>query len=538
MPKYTVQDETTGKTVTFDWQGDAAPTDSDYEEVFKSAREFVSEKNKPSEQAPTYEQLLGQFPHGIPTPTPVSVEMIKNFPQSALNLGVGVAKALGNIPGTAKAIGRAAAGGIEKLTGAGTGENIPDWESFSQGMKERYGGLSNLYKTMETDPAGFLTDVSTLASGAGAVTRIGSLKNLARGTNVLYGGTKGIGRGLGKAEDVVVGALSGSTAKTIRQAKQWSTDFQNMLRGNVSGKDMVGRIKDALGALGDKEYAAYSQSLSKIDDAGIMVNPQEIFSRYDELLRSIRVRQNPDGNLNFVGSNLERQTAMQSELKKIHGYLRDRTVDGIPYEMLPSEIDAMKKWIWTEKGKIDPKRNAPVHNLAKQLYGATEQTLEKQVPSYAELVAKSKKYLEWEEDFEKAFSLGDKTNIEATMTKFRTTAKDDKFFRQELAKDFRELTGTDLEAMIAGLDLSVWMPRGLYGRSMATGAALGAFAYNPLLGAALPFTFPRIAGEMMQVQGLAGRGLKKIPSQTPNILYQAGQVRERSKPKSVLYGGE
>jgi hypothetical protein len=128
--------------------------------------------------------------------------------------------------------------------------------------------------------------------------------------------------------------------------------------------------------------------------------------------------------------------------------------------------------------------------------------------------------------------------METAINKFRTSAKLDKEFRQKLVKDFGELTGTDLEAMIAGYDMADFMPRGLWGRSMATGIGLGAYNLNPALWGVLPLTSPRLAGEMMQVQGLAGKALKKLPSQTPNILYQSGQVRERSKPKSVLYGGQ
>lgn len=37
MPKYTVQDTTSGKTVTFDWNGTVEPTESDMEEVFSGA---------------------------------------------------------------------------------------------------------------------------------------------------------------------------------------------------------------------------------------------------------------------------------------------------------------------------------------------------------------------------------------------------------------------------------------------------------------------------------------------------------------------
>ncbi|MFA7520592.1 hypothetical protein [Shewanella sp.] len=37
MPKYTVQDTTSGKTVTFEWNGQGSPTESDMEEVFQGA---------------------------------------------------------------------------------------------------------------------------------------------------------------------------------------------------------------------------------------------------------------------------------------------------------------------------------------------------------------------------------------------------------------------------------------------------------------------------------------------------------------------
>lgn len=37
MPDYTVRDESTGRTVTFAWHGDAPPTDADMEEVFAAA---------------------------------------------------------------------------------------------------------------------------------------------------------------------------------------------------------------------------------------------------------------------------------------------------------------------------------------------------------------------------------------------------------------------------------------------------------------------------------------------------------------------
>lgn len=59
MAEYTVRDEETGKTITFNWQGDTTPTDTDMEEVFKDARNFVSEKNKTSILDDTKNKFIG-----------------------------------------------------------------------------------------------------------------------------------------------------------------------------------------------------------------------------------------------------------------------------------------------------------------------------------------------------------------------------------------------------------------------------------------------------------------------------------------------
>ncbi len=49
MPKkYTVKDNQTGRTITFNWNQDVPPTDTDMEEVFKSAREQFNPIQKPT----------------------------------------------------------------------------------------------------------------------------------------------------------------------------------------------------------------------------------------------------------------------------------------------------------------------------------------------------------------------------------------------------------------------------------------------------------------------------------------------------------
>lgn len=51
MPQYTVKDET-GRTVTFEWHGDAPPTDADLEEVFSAATPVSSHQSTPAPDEP------------------------------------------------------------------------------------------------------------------------------------------------------------------------------------------------------------------------------------------------------------------------------------------------------------------------------------------------------------------------------------------------------------------------------------------------------------------------------------------------------
>ncbi len=48
MPNYTVLDTTSGKKVTFNWNGQGTPTDADMEEVFSEARKVSPKEPKPS----------------------------------------------------------------------------------------------------------------------------------------------------------------------------------------------------------------------------------------------------------------------------------------------------------------------------------------------------------------------------------------------------------------------------------------------------------------------------------------------------------
>lgn len=79
---------------------------------------------------------------------------------------------------TAEGIGRAVVGGVEKLIpGQQADEKVAD--AVGQFFKDRYGGTENIAKTIETDPVGFLTDLSGVL-GLGSAATASKLPGLSK----------------------------------------------------------------------------------------------------------------------------------------------------------------------------------------------------------------------------------------------------------------------------------------------------------------------------------------------------------------------
>jgi hypothetical protein len=94
-------------------------------------------------------------------------EMIKNVPGSAWETAKAVTAPIHSPVDTAKGLWRAGSGAAELLIPGEQG-NEDYARSVGQGIKERYGGVSNLKTTLQNDPVGLVTDVAGLLTGGSA----------------------------------------------------------------------------------------------------------------------------------------------------------------------------------------------------------------------------------------------------------------------------------------------------------------------------------------------------------------------------------
>src|SRR3989337_2625603 len=117
----------------------------------------------------------------------VGTSAISNIPESAINYGKNIYQAVRHPVETGKAVGGLALGTIEQAI-PGEQESEVYFDAMGKMLKDRYGSIANLKTTIANDPVGFISDLSTVFTGGGAV--IGGAGSLGKvGTLTKAGGT-------------------------------------------------------------------------------------------------------------------------------------------------------------------------------------------------------------------------------------------------------------------------------------------------------------------------------------------------------------
>ena len=161
MPTYKVTDPTTGKSLRI--TGDSPPTEQELNEVFAG----VESKSV----APVEDKM----PLGT-----MAIEAVKNIPSSAVETGKAFIEPFKHPIETGKQIGKLVIGGAEKLI-PGRQEQEETFDQFTSFLKERYGNVENVKKTIAKDPVGFSTDLASIFTGGGAVIKgIGTAGKLSK----------------------------------------------------------------------------------------------------------------------------------------------------------------------------------------------------------------------------------------------------------------------------------------------------------------------------------------------------------------------
>lgn len=300
-----------------------------------------------------------------------------------------------------------------------------------------------------------------------------------------------------------LGATTGAGAETFgtayRAGKEGGTNFLENMRGNVRITDVLDSAKDALSKMRIDRGSQYRSGMIDISKDKSVIN----FTPIDNAVKSLQnmgsykgqvINKNASGTVDEV-SNLVNQW---------------KALDPAEYHT-PEGLDALKKAIGDVRDATQ--FGSPGRKAADTAYNAVKSQIDMQAPTYSKVMKDYAQASETISEIERALSLGPsgKTAADTSMRKLQSLMRNNVNTnygnRLDLAKKL-EANGAEILPAIAGQAASSLTPRGLQGLA-ATGAGFASLR-NPMTLAALPFTSPRLMGELSYGLGAMNRGVGNV----------------------------
>jgi len=486
---------------------------------------------------------------------------LQNMPQSFAQLAVDYSNIVLHPIQTATSVFKLGKGVIELV--------IPDYvyKSSDQDLaiqlgnyfKNRYGSLTGLRKTLVTDPAGFLADVSMVfTAGAGGASRIPALakhsekiNKLAQTSNLIdpviattAGAVKGTKSLINKAPDVLgfPSGVGGDALRLSYQAGREGGQNQKVLTENMRNQNpnayenMYDLIKLKLKEHKDLKQANYKDGMSSLL-LGTKTIPQKEFNKIiDDIIKNL------DESTTFKGKNKPKENIVPSNLPV------NPRIDSVPeqgIDMLRNEKginaindikDLLKEFrsnpnfhtvesLDVLKGMIDDLYPAGVSgelgNYTQSLIAQTRNNIKNKIieiePNYANVMAVYEEAHKLEKELMKAFSVNNKASVDTISRKLfqvlRNNQNTNFGSRLNTLKQFD--TAGELQSAAAGLVLQSTVPIGLRGTAAGgagvAGLASGGTFTTPAL-ALLAASSPRLMGE---ASNLAGRIAGTVNQMSP-----------------------
>lgn len=486
-----------------------------------------------------YEQSGGGKPL---TAGEVATGAVVNFPSSFKNLVGNIVEAVTNPLQTAKSVLDVGAGALqnvlpEKLVQA-VGE---DKQSRDMARKvgefyaERYGTGEGLKKAIANDPAGVLADLSTVLSGGATVAPravAAPLQAAARTVEPLSMAVRGTAKAAeitGKGISSALGLTTGAGREAISQAYQAGRTggpaaeaFRQNITGQANISDVLDIAKANLDEMNRLKQTEYRSGMVNIKNDKSVLD----FADIDKALQTATNKVTYKGKVVNEGAAQKLGEARQ---------IIDEWKTYNPADFhTPEGLDALKKRVGDVLEAI-PFEQKTARGSVGEVYNAIRSTIQKQAPSYANVMKDYTVASEQIREIEKALSLGKGASVDTAIRKLqslmRNNVQTNYGQRVKLAKQLEEAGGGQMMPALAGQALSELTPRGL---QRATALPSGGLAYlvgGPTAAAtSLLASSPRLMGETAYRTGQIARGIGAtepfiVNPQLYNLLYQSGQVQ-------------
>lgn len=518
-----------------------------------SGKEFEIDAPEGATEQQALDYAKQQFSQAQATAAPERgfvANTISNIPSSAANFAKGIYESVRHPVDTINGVRDLGIGAISNLLPSSMRleENRPKREMASavgDFYKDRYGSLSGLSNTVQTDPVGLLSDASGLLSGGGALaTKVPGLLSVGKAlktagdvTNPINvaGKAASVGSGLlGNGAAALIGDVGTHTgSESIKMAYRAGRDggdrgsaFVENMRGNAPIEDVLTQAKGALDQMRRDRGEAYRSGMADVSKDQTVLNFNPIEKAFSDQ-RNVGV---------YKGKVLDESTGGTRD--KIDALIKDwRASDPAEFHT-PEGFDALKKAIGDVRDSTE--FGSPSRKVADGVYNAVKTEITKQAPSYAGVMKDYETASELVKEIERGLSLGKKASVDTAIRKLQSLTRNNVQTnygnRLNMAKQLEAAGANTLLPSLAGQALNTLTPRGL-GNAVTlpmTGGlsfmAGGPAAMLPVLAA----QSPRLMGEASYLTGKLAGGVNKgsnlvrplapmLDAQTLNALYQAQQ---------------
>lgn len=478
MPKYTVQDEKTGKKVTFEWNGKGDPTDADIEQVFAS----LPDTQKPGSNKDSGDfvgSLMGELDGSRLLDPKARSDIYRPLLEGGGALLGGAGGLLAGAPtGPGAAVTSAVGTGLMYGVGKGAADSL----DMLSGVKKPYSGAKEAF--------------------------LESAKDVAMGTAFAAGGEaapvaiKSGARLLGKVARPTLGRLSGVGTGAINESIKTSVMYRKALRGKITATEIVDNAKNALQKLVARRSANYRASLAKISEHSDDIDMAPIRKKLKGLMEeyNVSVRAGKEG-LKIDTSRVAMGKKGRKDIKElIEGVSGWGSKKG---DATPIGLDTLKR-------QLDDfySDSSQARAFVKSLTESVKKTASDAVPEYKRMLKDYSEATTLIKDIESGLMLRKKGMsgriiADQTLRRLLSSMRDNFALRKELVEVLGNSTATDLSGQIAGYTMRSPVPVGLAGTGTMLAGQVGYAMINPKFWPVLAASSPRVQGEFLSQFGKA-----------------------------------
>jgi hypothetical protein len=318
------------------------------------------------------------------------------------------------------------------------------------------------------------------------------------------------GAGKGMLDEAFQSGMAASPLKT-------TTNFSKAMRGKMDGEDVVNLAHDALRNIKSARTTAYQTELQNVQANQSPIDMLPIRSELSKLMNQYGIKVDPaTGKLDLSRIAMGRagRRDIKEVLEKVNSWgsqAGDDTAVGL--DTLKRQLDDFYS------------DSSQARQFVSSIRDKVRQTIVNSVPEYDAMTRGYAEATKLIKDIESGLmmrknGMTGRVTADMTLRRLSSAMRDNFTLRNDLVKELGAKGAEDVSGAIAGHTASSWVPRGMEGMGMGSGAAILSF-FNPKMLPLLAASSPRVAGEFMQSLGYSTKIAKQIVKALPRTAKDA-----------------